>query len=168
MTPKLKHWFYDHHLRVAFGLVSLIFILCGAVPGLRTWSFLYPALGSVLGLFYFVFKQHLEEIRLFKELFTEFNARYDAMNERLYLECEASLDKPLVKGQIAFLYDYFNLCGEEYLYYRKGFIYPEVWSAWRKGMQIFLRYPRIRSLWEEELATDSYYGLTIACIEAAT
>ena len=125
MTPKLKHWFYDHHLHVAFGLVSLIFVLCGAVPGLRTWSFLYPALGSVLGLFYFVFKQHLEEIRLFKELFTEFNARYDAMNERLYLECAASLDKPLGKEQIAFLYDYFNLCGEEYLYYRKGFIYPE-------------------------------------------
>jgi hypothetical protein len=168
MTPKLKHWFYDHHLLVAFGLVSLIFILWATVPGLRTWSFLYPAVGSVLGLFYFVLKQHLEEIRLFKELFTEFNARYDAMNERLYLLCEASVDQPLTKDEITFLYDYFNLCGEEYLYYRKGFIYPEVWLAWRKGMQIFLRCPRIRSLWEKELATDSYYGLTISCIEHAT
>jgi hypothetical protein len=168
MTPKFKHWFYDHYLLVAFGLVSLIFVLWAIVPALRTWSFLYPAVGSVLGLCYFALKQHLEEIRLFKELFAEFNARYDSMNGRLYLLCEASVDQPLTKDDITFLYDYFNLCGEEYLYYRKGFIYPEVWSAWRKGMQIFLRCPRIRAIWEKELTTDSYYGLTMSCIERAT
>ena len=87
------------------------------------------------------------------------------MNERLYSLCNAPLDQPLTKDEITFLYDYFNLCGEEYLFYRKGFIYPEVWLAWRKGMQIFLRCPRIRRLWEEELGTNSYYGVTISCIE---
>jgi hypothetical protein len=34
-------------------------------------------------------------------------------------------------------------------------------------MQIFLRCPRIHSLWGKELATDSYYGLTMSCIERA-
>ena len=168
MTPKLKHWFYDRHLIVAAGLVSLIFVLWATVPALQTWGFLYPAVGSVLGLTYFVLKQHLEEICLFKELFSELNSRYDAMNERLYLLCEDSTDQPLTRDETNFLYDYFNLCAEEYLYYRKGFIYPEVWLAWRKGMQIFLACPRIRKLWEKELATASYYGLTISCIERAT
>lgn|SRR5262245_55957119 len=167
MPPRLKHWFYDHHLLVAATLVLIIFILWTAVPGLHTWNFLYPALGSAFGLCYFVLKQHLEEIRLFKELFVEFNARYDAMNERLYSLCHDPLEQPLAKDEITFLYDYFNLCGEEYLFYRKGFIYPEVWSAWRNGMRIFLYCPRIRALWEVELSTDSYYGLTISCIEQA-
>ena len=76
MTPKLKHWFYDNHLLVAGALVFIVFTLWVAVPRLHTWTFLYPAVVSALGLCYFVLKQHLEEIRLFKELFTEFNARY--------------------------------------------------------------------------------------------
>ena len=168
MTPKLKHWFYDHHLIVAVVLVAAIFILWSVVPTLHTWNFLYPALGSIIGLCYFALKQHLEEIRLFKDLFTGFNARYDTMNERLYAICEARLEQPLTTEEVTFLFDYFNLCGEEYVFYRTGFIYPEVWSAWRKGMQIFLRCPRIRALWEKELATQSYYGLTIRCIECAT
>lgn len=36
-----------------------------------------------LGFCYFAQKQKLEELRLFKELFTGFNHRYDEMNESL-------------------------------------------------------------------------------------
>lgn len=167
MTPKLKHWFYDHHLLVAFALVLLVFVLWASVGTLRTWNFLYPAIGSVFGLSYFVLKQHLEEIHLFKELFSAFNTRYDAMNNRLYSLCETSTDQPLTRDEITFLYGYFNLCAEEYLYYRKGFVYPEVWFAWCNGMRVFLACRRICALWEKELQTDSYYGFTISCIEGA-
>lgn len=31
----------------------------------------------------------------------------------------------------ATLYRYFNLCAEEYLYYKRGYIYPEVWGLGR-------------------------------------
>jgi hypothetical protein len=166
MTPRLKHWFFDHHLIIAFALLVLVFLLWAFVPALRTWSFLYPAVGAILGLCYFVLKQHSEEIRLVKELFTAFNARYDTMNERLYTLRDAPAEQPLTPDEVTFLYDYFNLCAEEYLFYRKGFIYPEVWLAWCKGMLIFWSCPHIRALWEAELSTDSYYGFTLSCIDA--
>jgi hypothetical protein len=61
------------------------------------------------------------------------------------------------------LYKYFNLCAEEYLYYTKGYIYPEVWSAWWNGMIVFCRNPRIRRIWSDELNTNAYYGFPLPC-----
>jgi hypothetical protein len=57
------------------------------------------------------------------------------------------------------LYNYFNLSGEEYFYYKQGYIYPEVWKAWRNGMKIFYQVERIKQEWDKELSNDSYYGL---------
>ena len=42
----------------------------------------------------------------------------------------------------------------------RGYIYPEVWTAWYTGMKIFRGNPRIAFLWDEELKTESYYGLS--------
>lgn len=163
MTPKCKHWLYDHHLLITFALLLVVFLLWAFIGSLQTWSFLSSAIGAVLGLSYFVLKQHLDETRLFKELFSAFNARYDAMNADLYAVRDAPEDQPLTREEIMFLYDYFNLCAEEYLYYRKGYIYPEVWLAWHNGMKIFCKSSRIRKLWEKELQTNSYYGFTSPC-----
>jgi hypothetical protein len=44
---------------------------------------LVPAIGGVTGFTYFLYRQHLDEAKLFKELFAEFNARYDALNNDL-------------------------------------------------------------------------------------
>jgi hypothetical protein len=38
-------------------------------------------LGALAGFFYFVYRQHLDETKLFKDLFLEFNARYDKLND---------------------------------------------------------------------------------------
>jgi hypothetical protein len=59
------------------------------------------------------------------------------------------------------LYDYFNLCSEEYLMKKKGYIYPEVWEAWCKGIQDFLKHERIKMLWDKEMKTGSYYGMKL-------
>ena len=82
---------------------------------------------------------------------------------RLYALCDAPAEQELTSDEITLLYNYFNLCAEEYLYYRKGFIYPEVWFAWRNGMKIFCGCPRICALWKTELQTNSYYGFPIPC-----
>ncbi|MGD0349412.1 MAG: hypothetical protein ABSB84_03750 [Verrucomicrobiota bacterium] len=167
MTPKLKFWLFDNHWVISFVLLLAIFVTWASVGTPQTWSFLCPAVGTVLGLSYFALKQHLEEIRLFKELFCSFNARYDARNKRLYALLDAPPEQRLTPDEIKLLYDYFNLCAEEYLYYRKGFIYPQVWDAWLNGMVIFFRNSRIRLLWEKELQTNSYYGFTITCLQCA-
>src|SRR5271154_7203140 len=44
---------------------------------------LIPAIGGVAAFTYFIYRQHLDEAKFFRELFTEFNRRYDALNENL-------------------------------------------------------------------------------------
>ena len=100
----------------------------------------------------------LEELRLFKELFVEFNARYDGLQNRL-LSIAQRTDGELSSEESLVVYQYFNLCAEEFLFYRLGYIDPAAWFAWRNGMQFYLANPRIRRLWEKDVKSNSYYGL---------
>ena len=164
MTRKLKWWFFDNHLQISGLLLIFVFTVCMFVSSFRSCAVLFPAVATILGFNYFVFKQHLEETHLFKELFTEFNRRYDELNGPLYALLSKPPDQPLTAEETTLLYDYFNLCAEEFLYYRKGFIYPVVWEAWCNGMRIFYADPRIRALWEMDSGTLSYYGFTATCL----
>lgn len=140
--------------------VSIVLIIVGFVFQEKLdWKLNITLVGSIISSIYFVEKQKLEQMVLFKELFTEFNRRYDALNEGLNQILDEDQEKGLSKDQINLLYDYFNLCGEEYLFYKQGFIYPEVWKAWCNGMKVFGKNKRIRELWQKEAQTDSYYGL---------
>jgi hypothetical protein len=56
--------------------------------------------------------------------------------------------------------DYFNDCAEECLLYVQGYIPGEVWRAWCRGMAWYLKRHRFRDVWNEEIASASYYGLT--------
>ncbi len=114
--------------------------------------------GVYLSVLYFFQKQNLEELKTFKELFVEFNARYDRLNNELN-----NIDNE--ENYKAILDDYFNLCAEEYLFYKKGLIVTEVWHSWCKGMQIHLKKPRVSEYWEDAQKEDSFYGLTTAIIK---
>jgi len=57
--------------------------------------------------------------------------------------------------------DYLNLCGEEYLYYKRGYIEPSVWHAWQNGMKSILEAPSIYAVWVAEKKTGSYYDLPL-------
>ncbi len=160
MTSQFKSKVYDYNLVGAFVLMLLIFSVWVCVDSLRTSAFLFSFTGGVLGLSYSILKQHLEETRLFKELFSDFNKRYDSLNGPLHVLISIPVNQSLTLEQKITAYDYFNLCAEEYLFYRKGYIYPEVWIAWSNGMKIIFNSPQIRELWNQESKTDSYYGFT--------
>jgi len=81
------------------------------------------------------------------------------MNNDMNRIYQKPFDSPLTEDEIKILFKYFNLCGEECLYAKKGFICEEVWRAWNNGMKFFRRNPRIIVLWDKELESDSYYGL---------
>ena len=123
------------------------------------WKLNITLVASIISSIYFVEKQKIEQMEAFIKIFTECNKRYGMLNEKLNeILCEDE-QKELSSPQIDLLYDYFNLCGEEYLFYKQGFIYSEVWKAWCNGMKVFGKNKRIRELWQKEAQTDSYYGL---------
>jgi hypothetical protein len=104
-------------------------------------------------------KQKLQEAKLFKELFDDFNNRYDNINDELdaiYQKTEGGIT-PEEKN---LLVQYFNLCAEEYVFSKKGYIYPDVWKSWKKGMEHYYKDQLIQKLWEEESKQGSYYGFT--------
>jgi hypothetical protein len=120
--------------------------------------------GGIISFFYVVQKQQLEDLQMFKEVFHDFNSRYDKLNEKLNRIVTGKANAPLTEDETYILYDYFNLCAEEYLYFQKGYIYKEVWTAWCYGIRFFFESPRIRPLWQQEEETNSYYGLTLQII----
>ena len=113
---------------------------------------------SQLNSFIFVQKQKLEETRLLKDFFTQFNERYSGLNEKLNEICRGNPSEALKYEDKDALFEYFNLCAEEYLFRKRGYILPEVWKAWTNGMKVFFDSQRIRDLWKEDSKTDSYYG----------
>ncbi len=154
--------------RILFKWYALISILVFAaaillaISGVLDWKEFAAITGGAYAFAFAVQKQNLEETKLFKELFEQFNARYDVLNEelnRIYCDRQPA-DKPFTDDERETLYKYFNLCGEEWLYAEKGFICPEVWRAWENGMKFFRQNPRIKRLWDLDLKdNESYYGL---------
>jgi hypothetical protein len=156
---RMKFTMFRYYFPIALA-ISVILIIVGFIFSQKLdWKLNLTLVGSIISSIYFVEKQKLEQMELFKELFTEFNRRYDGLNERLNQILVEDHKRELSTEQIDVLYDYFNLCGEEYLFYKQGFIYPEVWAAWYNGMTVFGKNKRISELWQKEVKTDSYYGL---------
>jgi len=148
-------------IAVAVTATAIVVILVSRAP--QREALIGSTIGGVLGFCYFAQKQKLEELRLFNELFRDFNRRYDRMNGRLEGICTGnSVHGTELKKA---LMDYFNLCAEEYLFFKEGYIHPQVWQSWCRGMLYYLRNSRIRQVWNEEMISDSYYGLTLLVIE---
>jgi hypothetical protein len=96
--------------------------------------------------------------QLQKELFGEFNKRYDVLNDYLekitkYQSLEHLMDKkpnkyPFLRNR---LNDYFNLCAEEFFWYKNTRIDEDIWQSWEAGMNFWYNnHPIIREAWKEE------------------
>lgn len=122
-------------------------------------------IAGTLGFCYFVQQQKLAETTLFHQLFTSFNVRYDQLNDSLIVLPENEISQE----QRILIVNYFNLCAEEYLFYQQGYIPRVVWRSWCRGMVWYLDKRPFRDVWNEEIQTDSFYGLSLAIIhEGAT
>ena len=131
MNLKAKWFIQDHYLAI-ISCVLLLAILLSVVLYLvgADWKALLSVIGGLLSFVFLIQRQQLEEARLIKELISEFNERYDGLNERLNAITSSKPRKIWLDfAERNTLYDYFNLCGEEYLYYQKGYVYQEVWKA---------------------------------------
>jgi hypothetical protein len=158
-----KHFVFRNYwwIAAAVALIAIVVIVASGSPGRE--SLIATTLAAALGFCYFVQKQKLDELRLFKDLFTDFNRRYDEMNDKL--ENIRGGNGPGGAGVKNTLVEYFNLCAEEYLFFREGYIHPEAWQSWCRGMVYYLQHKDIRRVWEEEMISGSYYDLTLRAIE---
>ena len=81
------------------------------------------AIAGTIGFFYFSQQQRLAETQLFHDLFRAFNSRYNEMNG--LLASIASRAEALSDEDRHLIVDYFNLCAEEYLFFKEGYIHRE-------------------------------------------
>ena len=118
-------------------------------------------LTALSGVTAFLYSNHSQETALFRDLFREFNSRYDTLNEGLNAIFNRPANTPIEPTDHGLLFDYFNLCAEEQMFARAGCIDSSVWRAWQNGMRFLAQDPEIRAFREQELKQDSYYNFQI-------
>jgi len=145
-----------HWLWFVFATVLLIIILPLLPLPYRSTEVLIGAIGGVWGLAFFLQNGHKEGAKFIKELFEYFNQRYDNQNNDL----QTWLKQPgeFTNQQRLGFIDYFNLCAEESIFQKLGYIYDEVWESWQNGMRQYGRDDRVAALWKEQQETKSYYA----------
>lgn len=121
---------------------------------------------ATAGFIHFFYAQHHQNTQVFIGLFQKFNERYDKLNERLNEIAKLKENLYLQPEDVKVMFDYFNLCAEEFFYYKAGYIDRNVWKAWLQGMRFFARNAKIHALWKSELDSESYYGFKLAMLEA--
>ena len=154
----MKSFIFRFYVLISILVGILAIIILYSVQKPIDWRLIITIVGGVLSAIYFVQKQKLEETRLLKDLFTEFNERYSRLNEKLNNICREKSSEQLKQQEEDVLFDYYNLCAEEYLFHKKGYIPPEVWKSWTNGMKIFFGNQKICNLWKKDSDTGSYYG----------
>lgn len=131
-------------------------------------------IGICITRYYSKHTQKIENEKMMKELFTEFNKRYDEINDHLveieqHFKTLAELEKAqsdihenygdFLKQKVI---DYFSLCAEEfYWFHHKKRIDPIIWESWHSGMNYWYNeVPAIQDLWKKEIEAngkESYY-----------
>jgi hypothetical protein len=145
---------------------AIVILLDVIVPSpYRSASVLLAIVGSFWALAFYFHWRRANDARFVKELLTEFNDRYDKMGTELQFAISRRGDFEK-ETELRFV-RYFNLCAEEWLFWKAGYIYDEVWRAWQNGMKQYGRDPRVMALWKREEASDSYYGFRFPTVETA-
>lgn len=148
--------------RVFLSLIILLIGLCWVFPILRTSEIVLGWVGASWAVCSFWQQQDLEKTRFFFELFNNFNERYNLLNEDL--DQITQRHGPLSTPERQKVVDYFNLCAEEYMFYRRGYIPGDVWTSWANGIRHYKRNPRFVTAWRDERGTDSHYGFDFEAV----
>lgn len=141
---------------------AVAFLLISTKP---SHEILLSITGAVAAFVHFLYSQHNHNTERFIGLFRDFNRRYDGLNNRLNALLLKDGNLLLADKDKLLLYDYFNLCAEEYLYFKSGYVDTEVWQSWLRGMKYFAANAKVRRLWHDELDSGSYYGFSLALID---
>lgn len=108
-----------------------------------------------------------ENDKIFKEIFTQYNKRYDeefrdGLNA-IVRRIEEQNAQDLSPDEENLVMAYVDMCSEEYLWYKLKRLPKEVWEAWWAGMLYFFDKEYIRDIVHREMKdqSDFYYGLYV-------
>ena len=144
--------------------MSLLEILLDLAPVFS--ATIIGAFGLLISNKYQRKNREIADDRMMKELFTEFNKRYDELNDTLAFLEKQQWTLPTLELEENQQYrddviDFFNLCAEEYYWFKKGRVDPKVWKAWHSGMNYWVNeVEAVRELWKNEVKANgktSYY-----------
>jgi len=123
--------------------------------------------GLAITIYYSRHTLKLSRDKMTKELFTEFNLRYDKIKDQLTLIAKLTDEQIEALSEAEFLeyrksiIEFFNICAEEYYWKTEKRINPKIWRSWHKGMNaIFEQSELIQKIWIEECQNggfQSYY-----------
>lgn len=153
-----RHIIFKHYWWIALTAGAGLALLAFFFGGTERTGLIGGSVAGALGFCYFVQQQKLAETHLFHQLFTSFNQRYDKLNGPLSEMVGNGTE--ITEKQRKLVVDYFNLCAEEYVFYQGGYIPLEVWRSWCRGMAWYLKRHPFKDIWNEEVKTESFYGLT--------
>lgn len=131
-------------------------------------SVILGSAGVIITVIYSSLNYVLSRQMMQKQLFTEFNCRYDSLNnylihiENFYPTLSQLNDAPNSEELKKKVVDYFSLCAEEYYWrVRKRRIDKIMWKSWQAGMNYWYNnVPAIKELWQSEISANgsaSYY-----------
>lgn len=105
--------------------------------------------------------------KFFKSLFQEFNIRYDEMNSALM---QLPQNRDFNQIEIETVIKYLNLCAEEYMWVKRGWIPKDVWRSWENGIKMHLQNAEVQRIFNEEkkLWKSSYYGVIDQLLKTAS
>lgn len=153
------------HRNLDILLLNVLFLGVGIL--LFYWSnkieVLVATIATGISLSIAYIQSRIQDDKIFKELFTEFNHRYDSYFRQeleVIVDRHNSITEPLVDEDREIIIKYFNLCAEEYLWKTKHRIPEKIWLAWERGMIYYFNLKVFNDvLMQEKEAWGSYYGL---------
>lgn len=152
---------------IRISITTGFFVLIVVAAGATIWldfkvppEIILSVVGGYSALYFGLTKHWMEKDKMFKDLFEDFNARFNSMNDDLNKIRENKQRPEGSRPDDEVIQAYLNLCSEEYLWFKRGRIDAKVWRAWLKGAEYYLGGEKIRDLFEEESKeNESYYGL---------
>lgn len=140
----------------------LIVIFIKDSGGVITFEIFAGILGSLFAAYFGTLKQTIDNDKVFKDLFKSFNSRYSNQINDLLNRIRIDKTYEITGSDKLLIIDYFNLCAEEFLWFRKGRIPYKIWKAWEAGIIFNLSIPTVKQLFCEETKEvrqkKSYYG----------
>ena len=157
---------------IAFKLYSdiLIINLLSLAIGLGAYYFydkieiLVAVIATGLSLSLGIRQYRTENDKLFKDLFYDFNKKYDSTFNNILnsidIEFRENGNYEISTNDKKIIIDYINMCAEEYLWYSKNRIPSEVWNSWKNGMIYFMNIKPINEIViNQKIQKDSFYCL---------